>query len=693
MSIFRLKLRARVVQTTIVIVLLIVLGYFSILNKKDTEKNSRRIPEKTDSIRAFDKLPYDSLDQHWTIFRSRNPPIAINQLEDTPLTYQKLNVTENFPVPSDFKPKESPVYEHDTLSHDDNSTSLNLHSLLYKSIAPLQYKFGGQDNNDETKYRQQIIQNAFLHAWNSYKRNAYGFDEIHPLTGKPFNSYPKKYQKSPFNGWGATIVDNLDTLLIMGLQDEYEEAREHVNRIDFNYVHSPSGELPTFETNIRYLGGLLSAYDLSGDPLMISRAIELGDILMNAYNTTSHIPSSVLKPNYPPNEEDYTILAESGSMILEFTRLSIITGDYKYFNVAHKAQSVLFGLKSTIAGLLPTHVRLDKEISQTPRSGVFTLGALSDSYYEYLIKLYRLVNTQLTQYSQHYVKAIDSLKEYLILDVPSNIESFEDITVSGEVTSLTLAQHENEGGKILPKWEHLACFSGGMFGLGAKILNRPDDLMLADKLASGCFDMANNTITGLAPESAIFDLSERASNVVHRKPPEKHRPFRYRSMSSIHLGRPEIIESLFVMYRITGDAKWREKAWRMFTSWVSACISLRLYLTTLQARHTYAPHGFSAIENVETERVYKVDNMESFVLAETLKYYYLIFSDQGVISLDDYVLSTEAHPFRLSKSMPEKTFDFPELTSIRGEGTDVQKYLKYLDQTRPKKEDFFKSFL
>lgn len=226
MSIFRLKLRARVVQTTIVIVLLIVLGYFSILNKKDTETNSRRIPEKTDSIRAFDKLPYDSLDQHWTIFRSRNPPIAINQLEDTPLTYQKLNVTENFPVPSDFKPKESPVYEHDTLSHDDNSTSLNLHSLLYKSIAPLQYKFGGQDNNDETKYRQQIIQNAFLHAWNSYKRNAYGFDEIHPLTGKPFNSYPKKYQKSPFNGWGATIVDNLDTLLIMGLQDEYEEARE-----------------------------------------------------------------------------------------------------------------------------------------------------------------------------------------------------------------------------------------------------------------------------------------------------------------------------------------------------------------------------------------------------------------------------------------------------------------------------------
>lgn len=226
MSVFRIKLRARVVQTTIVIVLFIVLVYFSLSNKKDTEKNSRSIPGKIDNITAFNKLPFDKLDQHWITFRSRNPPIAIKQLEDTPLTYQKLNVTENFPVPSDFRPKESPVYEHDTLSHDDNSTTLNLHSLLYKSTSPLQSKFGGKDNNKETEYRQKVIKNAFLHAWNSYKRNAYGFDEIHPLTGKPFNSDPKKYQKSPFNGWGATIVDNLDTLLIMGLQDEYEEARE-----------------------------------------------------------------------------------------------------------------------------------------------------------------------------------------------------------------------------------------------------------------------------------------------------------------------------------------------------------------------------------------------------------------------------------------------------------------------------------
>lgn len=443
-------------------------------------------------------------------------------------------------------------------------------------------------------------------------------------------------------------------------------------------MHNPLSELPTFETNIRYLGGLLSAYDLSGDGLMLSRAIELADILVNAYNTTSAMPLSVIKPDRSPNEEDYTILAESGSMILEFTKLSITTGDQKYFNVANKAQEVLFSLRSTISGLLPTHVRLDQEISQTPRSGVFTLGGLSDSYYEYLIKMYRLVNAQLSQYAKHYVKAVDSMKEYLTIEIPSNIDTFADITISGEVTSLTIGQHDNEDA-ILPKWEHLACFSGGMVALGSKLLNRPEDLNIASNLTAGCFEMANNTITGLAPESAIFDLSEReVTNVVHRNPPIRHRPYRYRSMSSIHLGRPEIIESIFVMYRLTGDEIWRERAWRMFTSWV---------------RHTYSKHGFCAIENAESDRIFKVDNMESFVLAETLKYYYLIFSDPKDISLDDYVLSTEAHPFKLAKITPHSALKFaPVDSNNRGKGTPVQNYLKYMEETRPKKDDFF-SFL
>ncbi|TIB40499.1 hypothetical protein E3P86_00661 [Wallemia ichthyophaga] len=612
-------------------------GYFVTFKRS---KRTAAVP--VDQRISYDKLSVEELDPRWMIFRARNPPTAITQLETPPNTNIKaLNPSKQYPTPKDWKPAPSkPFGVVADVFYDNAKATADLSSLFYMTIPKVQTKFSRDTNNDETIYRQNVVKNAFLHAWNGYKANAYGFDEIHPISGRPFTSHSSKFRKSPFNGWGATIVDNLDTLLIMGLLDEYEEARQHVNQIDFNYSHNP----------------IVSAYDLSGDGLMLSRAIELADILIIAYNTTSAMPLSVLNPNQPSREEDYTILAESGSMILEFAKLSMITGNHKYLNVANKAQDVLFSLRSTISGLLPTHVRLDEEITQTPRSGVFTLGGLSDSYYEYLIKMYRLINAQLSRYGKQYIKALDSINDKLIIEIPSNIERFADLTISGELTSLSIGKHDDDD-EILPKWEHLSCFSGGMVALGSKILNRPQDMSLASKLTKSCFEMANSTITGLAPESAIFDLSEReVTKVVRTIPPTWPRPYRYISMSSVHLGRPEIIESIFVMYRLTGEDIWRERAWRLFTSWT---------------RHTYSKYGFSAIEDVDSDRVHKVDNMESFVLAETLKYYYLIFSDPKEISLDDYVLSTEAHPFKLAKFTPHSSLKFAPINFVSSHITHI----------------------
>ena len=96
--------------------------------------------------------------------------------------------------------------------------------------------------------------------------------------------------------------------------------------------------------------------------------------------------------------------------------------------------------------------------------------------------------------------------------------------------------------------------------------------------------------------------------------------------------RPEAIESIFLMYRITGNTEYQEIAWRMFQS-------IR--------RSTETDLAFSAIEDIKVEgATTKTDSMESFWLAETLKYFYLIFSSPDLISLDDYVLNTEAHPFK-----------------------------------------------
>ena len=96
---------------------------------------------------------------------------------------------------------------------------------------------------------------------------------------------------------------------------------------------------------------------------------------------------------------------------------------------------------------------------------------------------------------------------------------------------------------------------------------------------------------------------------------------------------PEAIESVWYMYRITGDPIWQERGWRMFEAVIRA---------------TRAEGGHSAIYDVTTTDRHPggADSMESFWLAETLKYFYLLFAEPDVVSLDEWVLNTEAHPFR-----------------------------------------------
>ena len=100
---------------------------------------------------------------------------------------------------------------------------------------------------------------------------------------------------------------------------------------------------------------------------------------------------------------------------------------------------------------------------------------------------------------------------------------------------------------------------------------------------------------------------------------------------SFVVNRPEAIESVWYMYRITGDASWQEKGWRMFKAVV---------------KHTRTEVGHSAIADVTADTPRFENSMESFWLAETLKYFYLLFAEPDVVSLDEWVLNTEAHPFR-----------------------------------------------
>ena len=138
----------------------------------------------------------------------------------------------------------------------------------------------------------------------------------------------------------------------MGLEDEYQQALKFVEKVDFHISNGPS---KGFETNIRYLGGLLSAYDLRGDAILLIKAVELTDnVLMPLFDTPTGAPYTYYDVISDMAQVTETInLAEFGSYTVEFTRLSQITGDLKYVNAANGIVDKAITQPSRMPGLYP----------------------------------------------------------------------------------------------------------------------------------------------------------------------------------------------------------------------------------------------------------------------------------------------------------------------------------------------------
>jgi len=163
------------------------------------------------------------------------------------------------------------------------------------------------------------------------------------------------------------------------------------------------------------------------------------------------------------------------------------------------------------------------------------------------------------------------------------------------------------------KMEHLACFVGGLFGLSADTLDwRSDEAMKAGEgVTETCHRTYNSSTTNVGPES--FSTSGTGLTPMDRR----------------SLMRPETIESYFVLWRLTHNQKYRDWGWEAAQG---------------MEKHFRTGAGFSGIRDVNSRTPVKDDVMQSFFLAETLKYLYLLFSDDTLIPLDKYVLNTEAHP-------------------------------------------------
>lgn len=152
-----------------------------------------------------------------------------------------------------------------------------------KDLPRIQFKFKKETPSQKVtrERRKDEVKEVFVRSWNAYKKHAWLHDEVMPISGG---------SKDTFGGWGASLVDALDMLAIVGMEDEIRNATAELNKIDFN--SSGQRDLNIFETTIRYLGGFLAAYDLTDGnyPILLDKAIDLGEMLYKAFDTPNRMP-------------------------------------------------------------------------------------------------------------------------------------------------------------------------------------------------------------------------------------------------------------------------------------------------------------------------------------------------------------------------------------------------------------------
>lgn len=605
---------------------------------------------------AFDpqgaSLEADSGNPNGSFAPSREPTASAQEILTERVGSQKVLTPSDREDAKDDEAQLSPVTPSKTAKEDEESQSTerypvqSIRALLTgkpTKFPPLQFDFPPESSDARTTRleRRAAIKANFQHTWKSYKAYAWMKDELSPVEAGSHTS---------FGGWAATLIDSLDTLWIMGMKDEFEEALATLDDIDFNV--SESNVISLFETTIRYLGGLLGAYDISNEryPKLMKKAIDLGEMLYRAFDTPNRMPIPYWHfkagdKNVERESSDKMLLADLGSLSMEFTRLSQLTGDAKYFDAISRITDALEMAQddTKIPGLWPTV--LDAKNLHFTGSG-FTLGGMADSVYEYLPKQHLLLGGLTNQYQKMYSKAIAAAKKHLLFRpmTPDNL----DILMSGSAT----ADSSSTEVKVEPTAQHLACFTGGMVGIASKMIGPPEDLTIARKLVNGCIWGYNATTTGIMPEifhavpcndanhcewdekkwhqavlnhygSAKDDTrteKERAEEVIKDNglPPGI-----YHISDRKYILRPEAIESVFILYRLTGDPALPEAAWRMWNA---------------IDKYTKTDIANAAISDVTAADPHKDNRMESFWPAETLKYFYLMFSEPDLVNLDEFVL-------------------------------------------------------
>jgi ER degradation enhancer, mannosidase alpha-like 2 len=413
------------------------------------------------------------------------------------------------------------------------------------------------------------VRNEFLHAWNAYKQYAWGHDGLRPLSKSYYDWYGESFY--------MTAVDALDTMILMGLTEEADSTREYIVR---HLSFDKDVYVKNFEFTIRLLGGLLSGFQLTGDRRLLDLADDLGTRLLPAFKSPTGMPYVHVNLKTGAVRDSISNPAEIGTLLLEFGTLTQYTGKPVYYNTVKYALLQLYDARSEI-DLVGQGINVNTGEWTNPSSHI---SAAIDSYYEYLFKCARL---------------FDDYDCKIMWDL--SVKAVNQYLADSTATGLWYGVADMNSGI------RTRTTTGALDAFFPAVLALSGDLERAAKLQKSFLAMWDNQ--GIEPE--VFDYKTMKVT----SPP-------------YHLN-PEIMESAYYLYQMTGDRQYLEMGKHFLEG-------LKKYCRT--------DAGYAELKNVITKE--KLDRMESYFLAETLKYLYLLFAPPETLDFNRIVFNTEAHPIR-----------------------------------------------
>lgn len=380
-----------------------------------------------------------------------------------------------------------------------------------------------------------------------------------------------------------TPVDALDTMFLMGLKDEATDTKNYIiEHLSFDKDIS----VQNFEITIRLLGGLLASYQLIGDKRLLALAEDLGNRLLPVFESQTGLPYRYVNLKTGKVSDAKTNPAEAGTLLIEFGTLSKLTGRPIFYDKAKRALLEIYKRRSAI-GLVGTWI--DVETGEWKDGDSHISGAI-DSYYEYLLKCWLLFDDQ--DCKKMWLDSIGSINKYLADEVDRGARPRVE-------RELWYGHADMNTGK------RSATAYGALDAFFPAVLALSGDLERSKRLQESSVKMWE--LYGIEPEEVD-----------------------YKTMQVTYPGyplRPEIVESTYYLYHYTKNPYYLATGTQLFRDFV---------------RHCRTDEGYAALKSVITKE--KADSMQSFLFAETFKYFYLLFAARRVLDFDKVIFNTEAHP-------------------------------------------------